>query len=609
MLLAASCLSLSFSAANAAKTTPIQYNDVFMSYFSDNNVKAMMTYINTHKDTDNNPAPLKGFIMWEFRGDMPYNSPLSLLAAANSTAIDTKNPPLFMGYWSDWTVYSPVRMFSEAAYGVPGSIDGTTGQTLTNPDFTNKLEGMNAITYAFLEAQPNSRNSATPNAKTGTLFFFDPWSDLQNNDYTFCQENPDSCDYAMKNKPTDQKTFEANVKMGNFTAFANLKHQNPNNPLGPLKKIFSVGGYGHDLTFEDAMESPQYITNFVTSADVIMKHYGFDGIDLDYENPNMSLAQSQQFSALVNALSAKLAPEGKEIFVTILANPSYILGTKKNSSIGFAPGILSHIAQEVTGINLMTYDFHGAFDYVSDGSGKTGFLTNINQYGIDPFNVINAVNSTLSSGVPADKISLGIPAYGRALQGINKGQDGSGLNQAISNTAIPKGDLDTPDCNTDIAKIGANSCSGSFEYQFIQKNMLGKNGFTEQAWPSQVATTAYADKWVYSASPSSDYLLTLENTGSLGVIVTAKASDGSSFGPSDYIAPGKSDSYSPRTYTSTAAINGKSHISFSWLTYNGGPTGICNEALNLTNNVRVAVSVDHQGKGTCTIQQQQTNAK
>lgn len=592
-LLAASLLLI--ASANATTPTTPTYNDVFISYFSTDNVKSMMNYINTHKDATGNVAPLKGFIVWEFRGDMPYGTPSSLLSAANS-AINPSNPPMIMGYWSDWTVYSPSRMFGEPPYGVPGSINGATGTTVTNADFSAKLEGMNAITYAFLEAQPN--NPSTANAKTGTLFFFDPWSDLQSNDYSFCQSNPDICNYAMKNPPSDQKSFDANVKMGNFGAFGALQ-----NSSKTLKKIFSVGGYGHDITFEDTMTNPQYITNFVNSANAILKQYNYDGIDLDYENPSMTPAQSLQFQDLVDTLAKTLTPEGKQIYVTILANPAR-MSVPATAAVGFETGVLSHIANEVTGINLMTYDFHGAFDYNPNGSGKTGFLSNIQPVDneANSFSVINAVNAATGAGIPANKLSVGVPAYGRALQGISKGKDSTGLNEAITNTAIPRGDLDTPDCNTDIANLGADSCSGSFEYQFIQNQMLGSHGFTQTDWPAQGGTTAYADKWSYQPSTPNSYNLTLNNNGAIGIIVSIKGND-SKFGPSDYIGPNNSKTYTATTYVSTSDINGKSNLIVNWSTYSGGPAGSCTQALNLTNNMSVSIAIDNQGKATCNITQ------
>lgn len=45
---------------------------------------------------------------------------------------------------------------------------------------------------------------------------------------------------------------------------------------------------------------------------------------------------------------------------------------------GFAPGVLQRIAQAADVLNLMTYEMRNAeSDYRPDGSGRTGFSTNL----------------------------------------------------------------------------------------------------------------------------------------------------------------------------------------------------------------------------------------
>lgn len=596
-------LALGITAATAATQT----KNTFISYFTPQNVKSLMTYIQAKQ--------VNGFIMWEFRGDMPYGDPRSLLSAAvKNYKIDKTNPPIFMGYWSDWDVYSadPTgRAIPQPAYAITGSLD-STGKTVENSDLDAKLAGMNVVTYAFIEAQAKTYNDqgtvkTNPNYDKdgGTLYFNDPWADLQKGD-SFCTGgNTAICSYV----PTMQgKTLADSEKMGNFSAFANLKHSDSSNPLGPLKKVFSVGGYGHNDTFEDAFDSDAHIQNFVNSAAAIITNYKLDGIDLDYENPQMTLAQSQQYQKLVDALSAKLAPLHKQIYVAILANPEYIDGTEAKNTVGFAKGVLSDIQSKVTSINLMTYDFHGAFDYKPDGSGKTGFLTNLglqNNTSPDAFSVKNAVNAATTAGVPDNKLTVGIPAYGRALQGISSAN--AGLGQTITNTPIPQGELDAKNCDTDITNIGPKSCSGSYEYSYINKNMIGK-GFSETIAPDPYdATTAYAASW--SPAGNGNYKLDISDTGKtaegdLGVQVKVVGSNASEdFGPSDYLGPGAPDKvYTKATNPSTSEINGDSSLTVDWITYAGGPTGSCKQKLNLTSNMHVMVKVDKTGNGVCSIE-------
>ena len=115
----------------------------------------------------------------------------------------------------------------------------------------------------------------------------------------------------------------------------------------------------------------------------------------------------------------------------------------------------------------MTYDFHGAFDYPQG----TGFLANLyvdpNDTHTNKFSVVNAVTALLDNGIPSDKIVVGIPVYGRALEGVPNVN--YGLYQSFNK--IPKGDLDPKDCSQTIP-LAANGCSGSYQYKYIIGNML-----------------------------------------------------------------------------------------------------------------------------------------
>lgn len=498
--------STAVAAANNNSTTAASYNNMFIAYYSPADVTAMSKYLKAEK--------LGGNILWEVSGDAAYGSSDSLLGTLNTDlkgyTVDGK-PPLVMGYWVNWGLYSETAAISTPAYPIPNSINGTTGKPATNKDLTEKLAGINMLAYSFFEAQTKSFTyydaktgktetiaNKTPD-KIGTLYFNDPWADLQPSDAdTICKANMAICEFALANRYSPI-AFKEGAKMANFDAFAQLKHADANNPLGPLKKVISVGGYGHNNTFEDSFSNKAYIDNFVNSAATILSTPGIDGIDLDYEDPNMTHQQSQDYLALIEALSKTLGKD--RITVTILADPAYLAGAR-NGDNGFAAGVLKHIAALVSHINLMTYDFHGAFDYNPDGTGTTGFLTNLYMPTDAPtgykFSVQSSVAEALKQGIPAGQLTIGIPAYGRALAGIPS--DNDGLYQVITpNAKIPKGNLDAAGCSEAITPLGPNSCSGSFAYNYILKNMLS-NGFTQKDWKNgennvSNGTTAYASSW------------------------------------------------------------------------------------------------------------------
>lgn len=569
------------------------YEQFYISYISAPAATSISEYVKN--------KGLAGIIFWELRGDTPFTEKTSLLNAISTSLASyspSGNKPFVMGYWSDWNVYSAdpsTRAIPEPAYGVPGSLD-TTGKPVTNTDFTTKLAGMSAIAYSFVEAQTQqftyydsasgqmvTIDNKTP-GKIGTLYFNDPWADLNKPGVSkeqdaLCAANKAICEFALtnRNQPIE---FKNGVQMGNFNAFSAL--QSANNTLGPLRKLMSVGGYGHDATFEDAFNSPNGIDNFVNSAKAIINSYHLDGIDLDYENPQMTEQNAVQFANLVTKLREALPKS--IISVTIMSGPQYI---NSQGEYGFNKETLGDIATQATYVNLMTYDFYGAFSYTPDGSGTTAFLTNLIRPSNAPanyqFSIEQSVEAALSAGVKASQLSVGIPAYGRALTGISS--DNGGLFNVIPNTAtIPRGDLDAAACSTAIYPLGPNSCSGSFQYKYIVDKMLN-HGVTETNRQDQnkvIGTTAYAASW----TPGNEgYQLEITNTGS-GNDTAFNVSIGDFTAP-DFFNVGTDKTYDAQTTTSIA---GKKGLTVQWYT-SWGPKGQCDKPFDFTKNTHVMIKV------------------
>jgi len=136
------------------------------------------------------------------------------------------------------------------------------------------------------------------------------------------------------------------------------------------------------------------IVNLVTSR-------GYDGIDLDYEqfafaDGRASWAATQpNWTAFVNELAAALHAQGKLLSVTI---PSPCdTANKCGGTNGYWVYNLPGIAASADRIRVMTYDFH----YNSPGAiAPIGWVTTSMQYA--------------ATQAPANKLVVGIPAYGRS---------------------------------------------------------------------------------------------------------------------------------------------------------------------------------------------------
>lgn len=606
--------------------TPVtNYDNIFIAYYTPNNVQSMVQYAKAQK--------LGGFLLWEIRGDAPYHSDASLLKVASTLAQDNPSTPRIMAYWTDWSPYWPATAVPGKPYVVPGSLDpgSEADKPINNADFQDKLEGINIITFAFMEAQTKqytyfdreksqmvTKDNPTYEAQGGTLYFNDPWADLKKGQ-TFCHDDNDPVCWFVDHMQGHKPPSAAWAKMGNLDAMVALQHVNANNPLGALKKVVSIGGWAHDATFEEAFNTQAHQDNFVNSAIRLIQGFKLDGIDLDYEDPGMTYDDSAKYAGLITQLRQKMDTAGlqdKMIVVTVMSGPNYLLG--KDGKIGFKPGVLAQIlALPNVYLNLMTYDYHGAFDYDPSGKGRTGFLTNLvvpknmapDGY-LYNFTVESSVDAVKSLGISLDKISIGIPAYGRALANIPKNSDKGdtgGLFSLISDKAIiPQGDLDEPTCNQAITPLTNASCSGSFSYAYILQHMLQNpdkpaDHFVQKEWSEgniSNGTTAYADHW---APFSGDYKMEVQNTGAgsdlaFNVII---GNDSASVTLSPWFKPGDDVTFQ---VSELAAIEGRTGLHIKMKIYDGRIFECPSSAIfDFKQNTHVMVRVDNQAQIYCDV--------
>ncbi len=218
---------------------------------------------------------------------------------------------------------------------------------------------------------------------------------------------------------------------GNFNQLKKLKQMYPH-----LKVLISLGGWTWSEGFSDAALTPQSRARAASSCiDIYIKgnlpvvnHAGgqgvaagiFDGVDIDWEYPAMPAhpnhvyrpEDTQNFTLFLEEFRRQLDAVDPNLLLTIAA-PS---GEDK-----FAKIEIDKIHPQLDWINLMTYDFHGGFE----PQGPTNFHAQLYGSPNDPsppptdvYNGDHAVRAYLAAGVPARKLSLGIPFYGRGWTGV-----------------------------------------------------------------------------------------------------------------------------------------------------------------------------------------------
>ncbi|EJP60747.1 Chitinase II [Beauveria bassiana ARSEF 2860] len=190
-----------------------------------------------------------------------------------------------------------------------------------------------------------------------------------------------------------------------------------------LKVMLSIGGWTWSKNFPATASSASTRKTFAQSAVGLMKDWGFDGIDIDWEYPE-DATQAQDMIFLLQAVRDELDSYASQHaknhhFLLSIAAPT---GAKEYKKLK-----LAELGQVLDYINLMAYDFAGAW---SNATGHGANLyNNTENPAATPFNTKDAVDAYINGGVPANKLVLGMPLYGRSFQqteGIGKPYTGVG---------------------------------------------------------------------------------------------------------------------------------------------------------------------------------------
>jgi len=192
-----------------------------------------------------------------------------------------------------------------------------------------------------------------------------------------------------------------------------LKEEHPN-----LKTLLSVGGWNHENEprYSKMVQTTETRKIFIDSLYENMVKYNFNGVSIDWEYPTIRPAgtpasDKHKFTLLLQEIREKLTKEAR------IANiEPYLLtaAVGANHTVIHDAYEIKKIRKYVDWVSLMAYDLHGSWENV------TGHATAME--GPLP-TVTNSLNVWLKGGMPADKLVLGVAAYGRSFTLTSK--DGS----------------------------------------------------------------------------------------------------------------------------------------------------------------------------------------
>lgn len=204
----------------------------------------------------------------------------------------------------------------------------------------------------------------------------------------------------------------------NLKILSALRQQNP-----ALEILLSVGGWSWSAHFSDAAFTDQSRRVFIESAVGLIRRYQLDGLDIDWEYPDQAGAgnvhrreDTENFTLLLQELRERLDGAEKtlhrRLYLTIAAEASgeYLQKTQ-----------MDKVQSYVDAVNLMAYDY-----YMPGSDRITGNFAPLYESPADPKHVSAAasVQAYEKAGVPAAKIVLGVPFYGRAWRDVEDSNHG-----------------------------------------------------------------------------------------------------------------------------------------------------------------------------------------
>lgn len=189
-------------------------------------------------------------------------------------------------------------------------------------------------------------------------------------------------------------------RLSDFTA--TLRRKNP-----PVKTLLSIGGGSQTAKnfFPQMVTRAESRKIFINSAIDVARKLGFDGMDLDWEDPQ-SDTEMQYLSSLIQEWRQVIDAEAKSSSrAPLLLTAAFQCSVEISWPVRRSYPVQS-LNLNLDWINAMCYDFHGMWE---NFTGAHSALTDPNS----KLSTSYGLNSWIQAGMNSKKLVMGLPLYGR----------------------------------------------------------------------------------------------------------------------------------------------------------------------------------------------------